>query len=140
MGKRENLVTNACTKVLDILGVPWVRLNSGQAWAKKTGGGMRPIAQGKPGFPDIIGVLPDGRFLGVEAKAPEIKGLWRKKPAGKLSELQKAVHKQLIASGALILTVTSSEEMISDLVASGYFPEYAGRTTTPNRADTRSGV
>jgi len=76
---------------------------------------------GKPGWPDILFVLPDGRFGGCECKAPEVRGLFRKKPAGKRSPEQIAAHNTLIRQGALILTVTSSSEMERDLNASGYF-------------------
>ena len=77
----------------------------------------------EPGWPDLIGILPDGRFLGVECKAPEIRGLFRKKPAGKRSPDQIAVHQRLTRQGALMLTVTSSTEMMDDLKSEGYFQD-----------------
>lgn len=119
MGARENAVVNACTQVLDIHGIPWVRLNSGTAWVKTAGGGSRPIALGKTGWPDLLCVLPGGRFCGIEAKAPEILGLFRKKRKGERSKEQIAVHEMLIKQGALILTVTSSAEMVRDLQDEG---------------------
>lgn len=121
MGSRENLVVTACTKVLDIHGIPWLRNNSRTVQMPGRGGKMRPVFFGKPGWPDIIAILPDGRFLGIEAKAPAATGLFKKRAAGKLSDLQKAVHRQLLHSNALILTVTSSAEMEQDLQCEGYF-------------------
>lgn len=115
MGARENAVTNACREVLDILGVPHVRLNSGMAWRGKC-----PVKLAEPGWPDLVGVLPNGRFLGVECKAPEMLGLYRKKRAGTRSAVQIAIHQRLAKQGALILTVTSSAEMMKDLEQEGY--------------------
>lgn len=116
MPSRENPVTKACMEVLEILGVPHMRNNTGT-----TMGATRPISFGRPGWPDILGCLPDGRFLGVECKAPEIDGLYRKKPAGRKSDLQAAVLHQLAASGALVMSVTSSQEMTDALRRNGYF-------------------
>lgn len=116
MGARENAVCKACLEILHIRGVPAYRMNSGAYKA-----GERFIRFGAPGLPDIIGVLPDGRFLGVECKAPEIPGLFRKRRAGKLSDLQKAVHARLIASKAYIITCRSGAEMDEQLRAWGYF-------------------
>lgn len=120
MGNRENKVVAACIKVLELRGIPWLRNNSGMAMVRGKGGKMRPMDFGKSGWPDLIGILPDGRFLGVEAKAPAIPGLWRKKPAGKLSDTQRAVHQQLLRNKALIITCTSSAEMVKDLESEGY--------------------
>lgn len=73
------------------------------------------------GWPDILAVLPGGRTLGVEAKRPEVLGLFRKKRAGTRSPEQIKVHQMLVRQGALILTVTSSAEMERDLQSEGYF-------------------
>jgi hypothetical protein len=121
MGKAENIVVNACTRVLDLHGIPWVRLNSGMAWAKKTGGGMRPMVLGKTGWPDLLCILPGGRTLGIEAKRPEVRGLFRKRPAGTRSPEQIAVHNTLIKQGALIITCTSGAELSRDLRDEGYY-------------------
>lgn len=115
MGARENAVVKACSEVLDILGIPHFRNNIGAI--KK---GPYFVRYGAVGYPDLIGVLPDGRFLGVEAKAPEVRGLWRKKPAGKRSPEQIAIHQKLARQGAMIITCTSSAEMMRDLESEGY--------------------
>jgi hypothetical protein len=115
MGARENAVVRACTAVLDLYGIPWVRLNSGTAWVRIGPKKMRPIALGKTGWPDLLFVCPNGRFGGCECKAPEVPGLWNKKRAGKRSPEQIAVHNMLIRQGALILTVFSSAELVRDL-------------------------
>lgn len=115
MGARETPVVKACREVLWHLGIPNVRLNSGMAWR-----GKFPIMLADPGWPDIIGTLKGGRTLGVECKAPEILGLWRKKKKGVRSPDQIRVHNMLIEQGALILTVSSSGEMVRDLEDEGY--------------------
>ncbi len=122
MGKRENAVTNACTAVLDLHGIPWVRLNAGLAWVRGKKGRMRPIKLSKTGWPDLLAVLPGGRTLGIECKAPEMLGLWRKKPKGERSPEQIAVHQMLIRQGAIVLTVTSSTEMLRDLQDENLLP------------------
>lgn len=60
----ENVVKRACMKVLQARGIFAWPNNSGMLWA-----GDQPVRYGKVGSPDIIGCLPDGRFLGVECKA-----------------------------------------------------------------------
>jgi hypothetical protein len=53
------------------------RQNTGVGWfangepARKDDPGAYPVKFGVPGCPDILGVIgPEGRFLGIEAKAP----------------------------------------------------------------------
>lgn len=121
MPSRENPCVKACMQVLELHGVPHMRNNTGAAIVRRAGGKMGPMSFGKPGWGDIVGCLPDGRFLMVECKAPEVIGLRHKKPAGRASDLQNAVQHQLAASGALVMTVTSSSEMNTALQRAGYF-------------------
>lgn len=120
MGSRENIVTTSCIKVLDLRRIPNMRNNTRVVDMPGVGGRRRPVFFGKPGWPDIIAVLPDGRFCGIETKAPPLPGLYKKRKAGKLSDLQIAVHAQLSATGALMMCVTSSEEMDDHLRKEGY--------------------
>lgn len=46
------------------------RNNSRTVMMPGKGGRMRPMFFGLPGSPDIIGILPGGRFIGVECKKP----------------------------------------------------------------------
>ena len=51
----------------------WLELKGIMAWANNTGAfkkGRYYVKFGKPGSTDIIGILPGGRFLGVECKVP----------------------------------------------------------------------
>lgn len=121
MGTRENNVVAACMKVLDLYGIPYMRNNTGAHVVPAQGRQARRfIAFGCKGWPDLIGCLSNGRMLGVECKAPALPGLYRKRAGGKLSDDQKKVHRELIRAGALILTVTSSTEMLRDLQSEGF--------------------
>jgi len=56
---------------------------------------------GAAGWPDIIGCLPGGRFLGIEVK----------RPGEKLSDKQKEICWQLFVIGAQIITATCVEDV-----------------------------
>lgn len=60
----EAVVLNSCLGLLSILGIFCWRNNTG-ALASKSG---RLVRYGLQGSADIIGILPDGRFLSVECK------------------------------------------------------------------------
>lgn len=62
----ESLVVNACMRWLWNHGCFVWRNNTG---AIKPPGSNRPIRFGKVGSPDIIGMTPSGRFIGVECKS-----------------------------------------------------------------------
>lgn len=120
MASRENPVVTSCSRLLELRGMPWMRNNSRTVQMPGRGGRPRPVFFGKPGWPDLIAVAPDGRFIGIECKAPELRLLGRRKlAAGKLSDLQKAVHRQLLASNAIMLTVHSAVELDDDLRSLG---------------------
>lgn len=62
---REGQLVNVC--------IQWLYLNGCFVWRNNTGGykpegSDRYIRYGTPGSPDIIGVTPAGRFIGVECK------------------------------------------------------------------------
>lgn len=69
-------------------------------WRNNTGrrGGVR---FGKRGSPDVIGIRPDGRFIGVECKTPE----------GKLSVPQRVFHLLARQNRAVIIVAHSIEEL-----------------------------
>ena len=68
----ESLVVRSC--------IQWLYYKGIFAWRNNTGGYKTEdgsyIRYGLKGSPDIIGILPDGRFLGVECKSGknDIKG------------------------------------------------------------------
>ena len=70
--------------------------------AKGYRGGM--VKLGQPGWPDLIGYLPDGRFLGIEVKDPD--GTTNKKRA----ELQEARRQDINSRGGVGIITTSVED------------------------------
>ena len=63
------------------------------------------------GTPDLIGVLPGGRFLGLEVK----------RPGQKPTEVQLQWQRDLIAKGAVCAVVTSVQEAV-DVVRTAMLP------------------
>jgi hypothetical protein len=55
--------------ILDYLGKRGILATRKQSGRVHVGGGW--VHQGGAGWPDIIGILADGRFLGIEVKAAE---------------------------------------------------------------------
>jgi hypothetical protein len=97
----ESDVLSQCLSYLRVKGF-WVwRNNTGAARAS----GGRYVPFGLIGSPDIIGVLPDGRFLGVECKSP----------SGRQSAAQKDFQRKAEERGALYILARS----VDDLTAAG---------------------
>lgn len=70
------------------------------------------------GIPDILGILPDGRFLGIELKRPPT---GKRKPEtlqNMLSDDQKEFIDDADKNGALCFVADSLETIISKLEAS----------------------
>lgn len=65
----------------------------------------RPVKFGFPGSSDILGVLPGGRFLGIEVKDP--KGTTSKARA----ILQQAFRDEINAAGGVAFVATSIEDV-----------------------------
>lgn len=59
------------------------------------------INLGASGWPDIIGCLPGGRFLGIEVK----------QPGGKPSKTQRELMGALEAFGALVIVATDVKDV-----------------------------
>lgn len=70
MSSAENQVTAACMAYLNLIGAFVWRNNSRTLMVAGKGGRPRPMFFGLPGSPDIVGILPGGRFVGVECKRP----------------------------------------------------------------------
>ena len=82
----------------------FLALNRIITWAYLAGIG------GVSGFPDRFGILPDGRFLGIEVK---VKGR-------KLSPHQELVLAQINAAGGLGFMATSVQDVQDALEGAGY--------------------
>jgi len=84
------------------------------AWNNTTGAvQVRPgkfLRFGKVGSSDIIGLLPDGRFLAVETKAPD----------GRVSPEQLAFLEKIRGLGGVAVVVRSWRELDTALRREGY--------------------
>jgi hypothetical protein len=96
----ETDIVHHCLSYLRVRGVFCYRNNTGAARA-----GNRFVSFGFPGSPDIIGILGDGRFLGVECKSA----------TGRQSEAQKEFERKATERGAVYIVARS----VDDLIATG---------------------
>lgn len=92
-------------------------------WRNNTGSILieekRFLQFGKAGLPDIIGVMRDGKFLGLECKRPANPG---HHPAGKLSEHQSLFLDGSKKSGAVCDVIYSIEDVTALFKKLSYLP------------------
>ena len=93
---KESDVLRGCLHLLNVYGIPHFRNNTG---ATKIG--ERFVKFGTPGWPDIIAVLPGGRFLGIECK----------RPGGKQSFAQSVVQSAIGSVGGIYAIITDAEQL-----------------------------
>jgi hypothetical protein len=101
MNTPEGAVVKACLEYLELRGVYAYRQNTGAAEYQDKAGKKRFVRYGKPGVSDIIGVLPGGRFLAVECKAP----------GGRLSENQIEFLNDIERMGGLAVVAKSVDDL-----------------------------
>jgi hypothetical protein len=101
MDTPEGAVVKACLEYLELRGVYAYRQNTGAAEYQDKAGKKRFVRYGKPGVSDIIGVLPGGRFLAVECKAP----------GGRLSENQIEFLNDIERMGGLAVVAKSVDDL-----------------------------
>jgi hypothetical protein len=101
----EGAVVKACLEYLQLRGAFVWRNNTG-ALRDKTD---RPVFFGKVGSSDIIGLLPGGRFIAVECKAP----------GGRLSDHQIDFLNQIERMGGLAIIARSVEDVEKFLRSNG---------------------
>lgn len=94
--EREAPVLHDCLKWLHERGVFAWRNNTGVVWVED-----RPIFYGYKGSADILGILPDGRFLAIETKSP----------TGVQSDDQKKFQASVEANNGDYLLVRSAKEL-----------------------------
>lgn len=115
MGARENAVKAGC---LDVLA-----LAQAFVWPNNTGR-LGYVKFGYPGSPDIIGLLPGGKFIGVETKAPaDPKALFpdmKRRAAGKQSAEQIEFQKQVEKLHGIYVLAHSSKDLEDRLREEGY--------------------
>lgn len=95
---KESLVVNSCIR--------WLWLNGCFVWRNNSGGfkpegGQRVIRFGRVGSPDIIGMTPGGRFLGVECKSGK----------NKLSDQQEVFKTDTLAHNGIYITAYSVDDL-----------------------------
>lgn len=105
LSARHTSLLNACLMWLKSRRIPAHKMNSG---ALRTERGCF-IRYGFPGCPDIIGILPGGRFLGVEVKTG----------TGRLTEHQEAFRRTVEESGGVFVVAREIDELAAavDLAA-----------------------
>ncbi len=81
------------------------RNNTGVARYQDRNGESRFIKYGKVGSSDIIGILPDGRFLAIEVKAPG------KEPTERQAEFLQSIAE----NNGVAIVATSLNEVINDI-------------------------
>jgi hypothetical protein len=72
------------------------RNNTGCAWV-----GDRPLRYGLPGSADILGLLPNGRFLAVECKSAK----------GRQSPVQKTFEENIIRNKGIYVLVYDAAQL-----------------------------
>lgn len=96
-GAKENVVLSDCLQYLTLSGV--------FAWRNNTGAykvGSRFIRFGLVGSSDILGILPDGRFLAVECK---------REKGGVLSDAQRGFLETIRQNNGVSCVVHSVEDL-----------------------------
>jgi hypothetical protein len=97
----EKAVLKECLEYLQLRDIYAYRQNTGAAEYTDKTGKKRMVKYGKPGASDIVGVMPGGRFIAVECKAP----------TGRLSELQEEFLKDIERMGGLAVVAKSAEDI-----------------------------
>lgn len=97
----ETDIQRAILEFLQYKGIFCWRNNSG-ALQDKNG---RLVRFGKVGSSDIMGILPDGKFLAIEVKGPK----------GKLSDHQKEFLDGISKNNGVAIVARSVEEVEQDL-------------------------
>jgi hypothetical protein len=93
----EGQVVRDVLDYLELSGVYAFRCNTG-----RRGG----VAFGKVGLSDIIGIMPDGRFLAIECKRPD---------GGAMSDDQLAFLQEVAERGGLAIVARSVDDVVEGL-------------------------
>lgn len=89
--------------------ISWLYVNGIFCWRNNTGSckqGNRYIRFGLKGSADIIGLLPDGRFLAVECKREE---------GGRLSDAQKKFAEKIRQNKGIYIVANSLDNLIEKI-------------------------
>lgn len=101
-GKPERALQNAIVLWLRSRGCLVAVTDAGAAFRAGAFGGDTVPA----GWPDITGLLPDGRFIGVEVKSP----------AGRQSPVQKLMEQEIHKRNGIYVLARCIEDVVAQLV------------------------
>jgi hypothetical protein len=107
---RETDLVKSCLEWLSYHGIYCWRNNTAGIYSKKSGG---YFFHGMRGVGDIVGILPDGRFLSVECKVG----------TNKPTEHQTEFMKKIAENNGVAIWVSSLDELRVDLVGLGIIRE-----------------
>lgn len=99
--KEEQKLLNACLGYLKLRGCIAIRNNSGVIFLSNGDGTQRAVRAGMQGASDIIGCLPNGKFLAVECKSKK----------GRLTESQAQFLESVRVRGGVALVIRDLEEL-----------------------------
>jgi len=102
MGSRENQLKQQVLALCGRLDIPATRHQSGELRV-----GARRVILGDAGWPDIVGVLPDGRFLAIETKTP----------TGRVEDTQVETLTRLHDCRAVVIIGDDFDEIARELTA-----------------------
>ena len=106
---RESVIQRAALEYLSYRGIFCFRINQQGVPLHDGSGGFRPSPT--RGISDILGILPDGRFLAVEIKRPNNNAL---------TDAQRLFLEQAEEHGGVALVIHDLDELESDLKKKGY--------------------
>lgn len=101
METSESVVLKQCLDYLKLKGIYCWRNNTGACKS-----GNRYIRYGFIGSSDILGILPDGRFLAVECKRTK---------GGRVSEAQHEFLSKIASNGGVAIVAKSVDDLITAL-------------------------
>jgi len=99
VGEKENAVVKAILDYLSLIKITAWQNNTQGVYRGKGRYSFNPRC--RAGVADILGILPDGRFLAIECKAPNK----YKNPEDGLSEKQKEFRYDIITNNGMYLVV-----------------------------------
>jgi hypothetical protein len=117
----ESDVLSGCLRYLEVRGIYHWRNNTGAVQIAP----VRFMRFGKKGSSDILGILPGGRLLCVECKAPN---------GGRLSPEQKQFLTDVREMGALALVIRDWQDLDMAFREAGYVsdgPLFEGHNAAP---------
>ncbi len=100
-GKPERAVQRAILAYLRLTGALVAVTDAGAAYRAGSFGADTVPA----GWPDITGLLPGGRFIGIECKAP----------GGRQSDLQKAIEAEIHKRGGIYVLARSIDDVVKGI-------------------------